>query len=250
MWRLVLTCEHARARVPAALRPLFPPGEALWRSHRALDFGALQVAAGLARAFGLPLYAGQVSRLVIDLNRSVDHPQLHAAALVQALDAATRARLVATYYRPHRAAVAAAVAAGLAAGAPVCHLAVHSFTPVRAGQRRRADIGVLYDPGRPAERALALALVGQLRLRLPDLAIRRNSPYRGTSDGLPTALRRTFAASTYAGIELELNQRLLRPPGRRLPVLQCAILEALRTVLVDCVPPPLLSGCRPTSRRG
>ena len=45
---------------------------------------------------------------------------------------------------------------------------------------------------------------------LPEFALRRNSPYRGTADGLTTALRRRYPANRYIGIEVEMNQRLMK----------------------------------------
>jgi predicted N-formylglutamate amidohydrolase len=93
------------------------------------------------------------------------------------------------------------------------HLAVHSFTPVWDGVPRPVDIGLLYDPGRASERALAQALERALRARLPALRVRRNQPYRGVSDGLPTALRRTRSPAAYAGLELEVSQALVADAG-------------------------------------
>ena len=228
-WQLLLTCEHARAAVPARLRRLFPPGPQLWASHRAYDAGALELAQALAARLGAPLLAGQVSRLLVDLNRSPTHPQLHARP-VRALARPQRTALLERYYWPHRRAVTAAVQQLLRTGRPVLHLAVHSFTPVRAGLRRRADLGLLYDPQRAQERAAVAALLAALQPRLPRLRLRRNSPYRGTADGLPTHLRRVFADGAYAGIELEVNQRLVRGPGPRWPRLCQDIVAALASV--------------------
>jgi len=42
----------------------------------------------------------------------------------------------------------------------------------------------------------------------PTLRLRRNAPYRGVSDGLPTTLRRRFG-NRYLGMELEVNQRFV-----------------------------------------
>jgi hypothetical protein len=39
--------------------------------------------------------------------------------------------------------------------------------------------------------------------------MRRNYPYRGTSDGLTTHCRRLLPDRAYVGLEIELNQRLL-----------------------------------------
>jgi hypothetical protein len=49
----------------------------------------------------------------------------------------------------------------------------------------------------------------ELRISRPELRVRLNYPYRGTSDGLTTALRREHAAASYIGIEIEMNQRLI-----------------------------------------
>ena len=94
----------------------------------------------------------------------------------------------------------------------VVHVAVHSFTPVLEGRMREVDIGVLYDPARDAERRIAGAWVEALKRRT-DLRVRRNQPYRGATDGLPTALRRALGEG-YAGFELELSQGLWLPAKR------------------------------------
>jgi predicted N-formylglutamate amidohydrolase len=97
---------------------------------------------------------------------------------------------------------------------------VHSFTPELNGKVRTADVGLLYDPTRDAERELCRrwqkALLTQIaatrgdRTNIwSDYRIRRNYPYRGSSDGLTTTLRRVFPALAYIGIELEVNQALL-----------------------------------------
>ena len=42
-----------------------------------------------------------------------------------------------------------------------------------------------------------------------DLRVKMNLPYRGTSDGHTTALRREFPASRYAGVEVEVRNDLI-----------------------------------------
>ena len=102
-----------------------------------------------------------------------------------------------------------------AQGRRVVHLAVHSFTPTLGRVARRADVGLLYDPRRAHERELCVRWQGALG-PASGLLVRRNYPYRGTSDGLTTALRRAHPASAYVGVEIELNQRLLATrPGIR-----------------------------------
>lgn len=214
---LLITCEHATAAVPHELAFLREAlGEAIWQTHEAFDLGALEAARALARGCGVSLAAAPVSRLVADANRSEHHPRVLGEPL-RALPAAERAAILARHHRPHRALVAAHVRSRL----PVLHLAVHSFTPVLEGQERPLDIALLYDPGREPERLLAARWKTALGGRLPGVRLRRNAPYRGVSDGLPTALRRAFLPDEYVGFELELNQGAWRGawPERWLPAL-------------------------------
>jgi predicted N-formylglutamate amidohydrolase len=98
-----------------------------------------------------------------------------------------------------------------ARGDRVVHVAVHSFTPSLRGVRRNADLGLLYDPARSGELALARRWRAALREVAPELCVRMNYPYRGTSDGIQTELRRRFGARDYVGIEIEVNQKHLTP---------------------------------------
>jgi predicted N-formylglutamate amidohydrolase len=219
---VVLSCEHASCAVPKPLEGLLT-ARAL-QSHRGFDPGALGVARLLAKATTAPLHFAEVSRLVIDLNRSLHHHSLHAAAL-RKQPPSVRDELVRRYHAPFRAAVAASVREAIASSSFALHLSVHSFTPVLDGERRRADLGLLYDPARSAERAFATHMQSALEASLPALRVRRNYPYRGTADGHTTALRRTFSARRYAGIELELNQAWITAARTR------ALIAALARVL-------------------
>jgi predicted N-formylglutamate amidohydrolase len=209
---LVLSCEHGGRQIPARYRPLFAGQEALLASHRGWDPGALRVASRIARETSAPLFAVTTSRLLVDTNRSPGHPRVFGEA-VRGLPPEARQALLARYHAPHQRAVSEAVLA-LIASEPVLHLSIHSFTPVLDGVRREVDLGLLYDPQRGLEKPLAAALATALARRLPALRIRKNAPYRGTSDGLTKVLRGRFPASRYAGLELEVSQRFLEdPPG-------------------------------------
>lgn len=199
---LLFTCEHASNAIPSDLSFLREAlGDAIWQTHRAWDIGAADAARVLAERCGAPLVMSSVSRLVVDTNRSETHPRVFSEP-IRALAMEQREAILATHHRPHRADVLAQVRAL----APVLHVAVHSFTPVFEGRPRAIDLAVLFDPARPTERALAAEWKARLGARLPGARLRRNAPYRGVSDGLPTALRRRFTDDEYAGFELELSQ--------------------------------------------
>jgi len=111
------------------------------------------------------------------------------------------------YYEPYRRGVIEAVRRAIARYGTCLHLSVHSFAPEVGAVERRADIGLLYDPRRDAERTLARHLAA--RLGRHSLRPRLNYPYRGTSDGFTTHCRRLFSPERYLGLEIETNQRLL-----------------------------------------
>lgn len=209
---VVVTCEHAGNAVPARWAGLFRGARPLLESHRGHDPGALHCARALARSARAPLLFATTSRLLVDLNRSLGHPRLYSDR-TRVLPASERALIVDRHWRPHRAAVERAVATAIGRGARVLHIAAHTFTPVFDGAVRRADVGLLFDPARPLEAAIARTWQEELRRALPKLRVRRNYPYRGVADGLTTALRRRHGARDYAGIELEVNQRIAAHAG-------------------------------------
>jgi len=211
---LLLTCEHGGNAVPADYRDLFAGQKALVRSHRGLDIGAGAAARELQRRLGAPLVASGVTRLLVDLNRSIGHRALFSE-VTRSLNAEQREQLLASYYHPYRQLVSRWVGTQLRQGRRVLHVSVHSFVPVLRGQRRFADVGLLYDPARDGEAEVCLAWQKALVGQAAGWRVRRNYPYRGTSDGQVVALRRQFPGGAYLGIELELNQASLARGTRR-----------------------------------
>jgi predicted N-formylglutamate amidohydrolase len=227
---LVITCEHGGNRIPEPYRDLFRPYRASLHSHRGFDAGSLPMARALARAFGAPLAAATVSRLLVDLNRSVGHPRLHCA-VVRKLPAPVRARILERHYQPYRTQAEHLVMEGIARHGRVVHLSSHSFTPEMDGKTREADIGLLYDPARPGEVALAARWKAAIEARAPELTVRRNYPYAGRNDGLTTSLRKRLSPELYVGVELELNQKHVRRGGRQWTALRETVIASLRSAL-------------------
>lgn len=230
--QVLVTCEHGGNRVPPRYRSLLAGAHEALASHRGYDAGALALARTLAGELGAPLIAATTTRLLVDLNRSPGHPRLHLEAVRRA-PAELRREILARYYFPHRARVEAAIVGMLGRGGRVVHIAAHSFTPQLDGELRRADIGLLYDPARAAERRLCERWQRALGVALPDLTVRRNYPYRGAADGLCTTLRRRFPDERYAGIELEINQKHVRPGGESWRAMRQGIAASLAAVLGD-----------------
>jgi predicted N-formylglutamate amidohydrolase len=229
---LVITCEHGGNRIPGAYHDLFHGHQALLDSHRGFDPGALIMARGLATAFAAPLVTATVSRLLVDLNRSVGHPGLHFEAIRNA-PFELRQRVMKHYYQPYRAQAERLVRQAIADHGHVLHLSSHSFTPELDGKVRNADIGLLYDPARPGEAELCERWKAALKVYAPNLRVRRNYPYAGRGDGLTAWFRRRLSPGVYVGIELEVNQKHIFRAGRHWTELRKVIVETLCRALAS-----------------
>ncbi|MCC5805146.1 MAG: N-formylglutamate amidohydrolase [Opitutales bacterium] len=208
---LVLSCEHATSEVPPAYRDRFAGADDILRSHRGWDPGAYDAALAFRDRFRAPLIAGEATRLLVELNRSLDHARLWSE-FTGGLTWVEKERILRRYYRPYRAQIADALRAALAEHPCVLHLSVHSLTPDLDGNRRDHEIALLFDPARPRETALCEAWAAALGRRNDPPRIVFNEPYKGSDDGLTTALRTRFPADRYLGVEIEFNQRDVAGP--------------------------------------
>jgi predicted N-formylglutamate amidohydrolase len=238
---IVITCEHASATVPAEWLPLFRESGAseLLTTHRGYDAGAASLATELGVALSVKPFLGETTRLLCDLNRSRHHPKVFSE-FTRDLDAGAKSEILDRHWVPYREAVTRAIQRGIQYSGSVLHLSCHSFTPVLDGVTRTTGIGLLYDPARSLERDCVDRLQGALQSAFRDLRIHRNQPYRGTSDGFTTHLRKQFSGTEYGGIELELNQRLVHAPASEWRALRSTLVEVLATTICDPMgmPPP------------
>ena len=210
---LLLTCEHAGNEVPRQYAHLFRGAARALASHRGWDPGSRELGRIFQRQLKAPLNQVKTTRLLVELNRGIGHPRLFSEFTSQ-LDAIAKQEILDRYYHPHRASVEAWIAARVAVGDQVIHLSLHTFKPSLDGAVRNADVGLLYDPQRPAEKALCRAWRHSIQKVETALHVRSNYPYRGNADGFTTYLRRQFADPKYVGIELEVNQKWLRSKTR------------------------------------
>jgi len=227
---VVVTCEHGGNRIPSYYEGLFRGWRRVLASHRGHDPGALVMARELASALHAPLVAATVSRLVVDLNRTLSNRNAWSDA-TRRLSVEDKDRIAARHYFPYRRQVDALVGAAVAAGHRVIHLSSHSFTPVLDGKVRSADVGLLYDPARSGEVAMASRWKAELAKISPGLRVRRNYPYAGKNDGLTSSLRCRFPASRYVGIEIEVNQAIVLGAPRSWRQLRRAVVASLQAVL-------------------
>ncbi|QDV08559.1 N-formylglutamate amidohydrolase [Planctomycetes bacterium Poly30] len=201
----MVSCEHAGREIPEAFSDVFTVPEPILDSHRGIDFGSLDYGKALGSALGVEPIVQPVTRLLVDTNRSADHPE-RLSEFSRAMPVDRQREAIELFWKPHRDRVLAAAEAPIAEGRPVLHFAAHSFTPVFHGVVRDVDVGLLFDPARPRERAFAERLQHALQSRRPDLRTRWNEPYLGTSDCIALVLRERYPDDLYAGIELEISQ--------------------------------------------
>jgi predicted N-formylglutamate amidohydrolase len=175
---LLLTCDHASRRIPAALTRLGLT-EVVIGQHIGWDIGAAAVTRRLAPLLDARAILAGYSRLVIDCNRHLDDPSAiptESDGVVipgnAALDPAAREARVASLHAPYHAAVTAALDALTRPGATPALISVHSFTPRMKGLERPWHVGVLWDnDGR-----IALPLLDALRAE-SGLVVGDNQPY-------------------------------------------------------------------------
>ncbi|MEZ4484632.1 MAG: N-formylglutamate amidohydrolase [Syntrophotaleaceae bacterium] len=229
---LLFSCEHGGNQVPPPWTRLFQGQESLLETHRGYDIGVALLARRLAGEMAAPLHLALVSRLLVELNRSLGHPALFSE-FSRTLDPNERQALLQEFYHPYRDAVIRDIEQALKCRCRVCHISVHSFAPQLHGQVRNADIGLLYDPQRRREKGFCLNWQKNIQQKGEGWRVRRNYPYRGSADGFVTSLRRRFAEEHYLGIELELNQLWPLHNEERWQALQQLIGATLQETLLD-----------------
>jgi predicted N-formylglutamate amidohydrolase len=180
----VITCDHARNRVPRVLGDLGLGADAL-AAHVAWDPGALQVAERLAWHLDAPLVASGYSRLVIDLNRPLGVPT-SIAEVSETTEVPgnrdltpedTHARAEALFW-PYHNTLGAFLDERLKQPRPPRYVAIHSFTPVYFGDPREMEVCISWHTD---DRMAQLVLP---RLREDDaLIVAENEPFAITLRG-------------------------------------------------------------------
>lgn len=148
--RALLVCEHGGVTVPRALGNLGLAPEHFTK-HYALDIGVRRVTQTLSRLLDAPAIIANYSRLVVDLNRDVDHPTTFAPSGEGTpvpgnitMSAAERDRRLQELYYPFHDGLKGMVDARVDTGSLPALVSIHSFTPVFFGQRRPWEIGMLW----------------------------------------------------------------------------------------------------------
>jgi predicted N-formylglutamate amidohydrolase len=175
---LVFICDHASNRIPEEFGDLGLPDSELQR-HIAWDIGAAAVTEMLARYFDAPAVFSEVSRLVVDCNRSLEDPGLTPAVsddtpvpANQNLTERERRRRWKTYHQPYHGAIEAVIAAKQTDRQVPIVVSIHSMTPAMKGLARPWQISLCS----AADRRLNDPVLAALRRR-GDIVVGDNEPY-------------------------------------------------------------------------
>lgn len=222
---LLLIGDHASAYVPPEVDLGIAPD--LLDTHIAVDLGVRDLGARICALLDCHAIFGAVSRLVIDLNREENAPQLIPLASDghvipgNVITPDERRMRVTTFWRPYHDRIARRIAARR----PTMIVSLHSFTPRLATApeaHRPWEIGILYNNDDRAAR-IALPLLEAAGVVTGD-----QLPYSGKL--LNATMNRHAEANGIAYLGLEVRQDLLsdaddiaRWAGLLAPVIQsCA----------------------------
>lgn len=226
---ILLSCEHAGNWVPQKFKYLFKNADELLKSHKGFDIGALNIAKYLTLHLHIPLYYSRVSRLLIEQNRSITNKNIFSK-YSHDLTNECKHFLLDKYYVPFHKDVISFIQNEITKSKSVLHFSIHTFTPVMDGVKRNCDIGLLYDPKRLFEKDIVHRMYANLHSLLPNLNIRLNYPYKGTADGHTTSLRKLFNDNSYAGVEIEINQKFCNEASSDLQEIKIALIKVIKTL--------------------
>ena len=170
---IVCVADHASNFVPEDIRLGIAPE--LLEQHVALDIGVAGVATCMANRHGIAAHLATVSRLVCDLHREEDHPNVVPEAsdgyvIPGNIGTDVEGRLD-RFHRPYHA----ALEKWLDEAQPDLIVSLHSFTPRMAStdEERPWDVSLLWNTDdRAARHAIRL-------LRDEGLHVGENEPYSG-----------------------------------------------------------------------
>ncbi|MBT6607168.1 MAG: hypothetical protein HOB37_01735 [Rhodospirillaceae bacterium] len=225
---VVLICDHASRTVPECLHHL-GLGPEVFDRHIGYDIGAAEVARLLSRRLDAPLVLAGFSRLVIDLNRPIDHPN----SIVEEIDntpipgnlglnMTAREERDRELYAPYHGAIGRVLDAVMARARPPVLFSVHSFSPGYGAAPRPWDIGVLWN------RDPRLAQPLMERLADAGLNVGDNEPYSGRD--MANTIDLHGGQAGLANCVIEINQDQVRDPegiGRWARILGDIMVEIL-----------------------
>ena len=210
----VFSCEHASNHLPPDI-PVSKEDTHFLQTHWGWDIGAESVTRHLIQTTASQGILGTISRLWIDLNRSLERTDLirfetegHLLSFNHNLSEDAEQERLQQVYKPFHTAYNDLVAKRCQSPEPVTLISIHSFTPVWNGTVRTMDIGVLFDECEELGNKLAALLKNE------DLFVEINAPYTGRG-GLMFSVEDKGKRHRCPHFELEINQAIICTPERQ-----------------------------------
>ncbi len=231
--QVLLVGDHVSNNIPASLKNLGLDPEAL-EQHIAYDIGTRKLVHHLSKHLDAPAVLAGYSRLVVDLNRSLEDssvmPEVSDEILIpdnQNMSAAHRSQRIHDFYTPYRKAIDTVLHGFRERGVVPALIAIHSFTPEMAGFSRPWHAGILWDK----DPRIPVPLIQHLRAHPDGFNIGDNEPYSGKHPADYTIDHHAEAAGI-PHVSIEIRQDLVNTEDgaeRWATILH----EALRDILDD-----------------
>lgn len=193
MTALLFSCEHATCAVPEAYREIFRGAEEVVESAEGWEAGALNLGQAFAMGFRTPLVHGDVTRLLIDLEKDGD---ARWSRFSMKLSETARGKVADRHERPFRTMLRQRILEDLRRHEALLHVMIHTDAETFGRVTLETPEG-----GALAEE---FAAAWRARLMTEDLDVRchRNAE----SQALGQVLSEEFPADRYARIRLSVSQ--------------------------------------------
>ncbi len=181
--QVLLVGDHVSNRVPRALDSLGLATPVLGK-HLAYDIGTRKLITYLSQHLDAPAVLAGYSRLVVDLNRSLEDPTVIPEVSDgipipgnRGLSRAQRAQRIHCFYTPYRTAIDHMLHRIRARGIVPAFISIHSFARQLAADRRHRpwQIGLMWDK----DPRIPVPLLERLRAHPDNLTVGDNEPYSG-----------------------------------------------------------------------
>ncbi len=179
--KVLLVGDHVSNTIPQQLENL-GLNESSLGEHIAYDIGTRKLIHHLSQHLDAPAVLAGYSRLVVDLNRSLEDdsvmPEVSDNTVIpgnQAMSTEHRNQRIHCFYTPYRVAVDQMLHRFKERGVIPALISIHSFTPEMAGYKRPWHIGILWDK----DPRIPVPLMQNLRQHPAKFNVGDNEPYSG-----------------------------------------------------------------------
>ena len=179
--KILLVGDHVSRTIPRVLDNL-GLDETLLEQHIAYDIGTRKLVHHLSQHLDAPAVLAGYSRLVVDLNRSLEDPSVMPEVSDdtpipgnQNMSEEHRNQRIHSFYTPYRKAIDTMLHAFRENGVVPAFISIHSFTPQMAGFVRPWHAGILWDK----DPRIPVPLMANLRAHPDGFNIGDIEPYSG-----------------------------------------------------------------------